>query len=364
VMNLKAELLSRFADKGRTQPLFLPDLTLWYEFHHQRGSLPNPWRDFSLPQIAGALGVPVWLAVAPWRVETLGAEVVTTERDGERVIRSKTSAGELIARWIVGPDGDWWQTEYPVKTKDDLAAVLELVNARSYVLDTTALSGWVERVGQDGVLALEIPRRPYSDLLHEFLGWSEGLLFLREPIVDEINAVLDAKLQDLVKEMAQVPGRLVLSPDNLDGQFISPRAFQAYLSESYRLTTEELHRQDKQLVVHVGGPIKRLLAALVEAGVDGFEGICGPPQSDLSLVQAREAVGSGPTLWGGIPQDVLLDTHEEQDFEAAVLRAVQEVRGAERMILGVADRVPVNAELSRLRAIPDLIERALSDQPG
>jgi hypothetical protein len=161
-----------------------------------------------------------------------------------------------------------------------------------------------------------------------------------------------------------VPGRLVLSPDNLDGQFVSPRAFQSYLSESYRLTTEELHRHDKQLVVHVGGPIKRLLAALVEAGVDGFEGICGPPQSDLSLVQAREAVGPGPTLWGGIPQDVLLDTHEEQEFEAAVLRAIQEVRGEERMILGVADRVPVDTELSRLQAIPDLIERALSDRPG
>lgn len=362
-MNLQADVLSRFSETGRTQPLFLPDLTLWYEFHRQRGSLPAAWQGFSLAQIARALGAPVWLPVAPWRVETLGVEIVTTERDEERIIRSKTAAGELIARWVVGPDGDWWQTEYPVKTKDDLAAVLELVNARSYVLDTSELSGWVERVGQEGILALEIPRRPYSDLLHEFLGWSEGLLFLREPIVEEINAVLDGKLQGLVKEVAKVPGRLVLSPDNLDGQFISPRAFQRYLAESYRLTTEELHRHGKQLVVHVGGPIGRLLAPLTESGVDGFEGICGPPQSDLSLVQARELVGPGPTLWGGIPQDVLLDTHEEQEFEAAVLRAIQDVRGEDRVILGVADRVPVGAELSRLQAIPDLIERAQSDRP-
>jgi hypothetical protein len=160
-MNLKAELLSRFSDKGRTQPLFLPDLSLWYEFHHKRGSLPDSWQDLSLPQIARALGAPVWMMLAPWRVETPGAEIVTTERDGERVIRSQTSAGELTARWTVGPDGDWWQTEYPVKTKDDLVAVLELVNARSYVLDTSELSAWIERVGQEGILALEIPRRPY-----------------------------------------------------------------------------------------------------------------------------------------------------------------------------------------------------------
>jgi hypothetical protein len=35
-------------------------------------------------------------------------------------------------------------------------------------------------VGEEGILAIEIPRRPYSDLLHEFLGWSEGL-FLVDP---------------------------------------------------------------------------------------------------------------------------------------------------------------------------------------
>ncbi len=358
-MNLKADILSRFTGKPSTRPLFLPDLSLWYNFHHDRGSLPDAWQDFSLPQIARALGAPVWLAVAPWRVETPGAEIEIIERDGERVIRSKTSRGELVARWSLGPDGDWWQTEYPVKTQDDLAAVLELVNARTYVLDATGLSRWDEMVGQDGILALEIPRRPYSDLLHEFLGWSEGLLFLREPIVEEINAVLEAKLQGLVQEIARLPGHLVVSPDNLDGQFISPKAFQTYLSASYRLTAQELHQHDKQLVVHIGGPIKRLLAPLVEAGVDGFEGICGAPQSDFSLAQAREAVGPESTLWGGIPQDVLLDTHEEQAFEAAVLQALQEVRGDERMILGVADRVPVDAELSRLQAIPGLIERAL-----
>ena len=359
-MNPKADILSRFTDKPSARPLFLPDLSLWYAFHRDRGNLPHPWQDFSLPQIARALGAPVWLALAPWRVETPEVEIITTERDGERVIRSKTSSGELIARWTLGPDGDWWQTEYPVKTKDDLQAALELAHARTYVLDTRELERWEQTVGDDGVVALEIPRRPYSDLLHEFLGWSEGLLFLREPIVEEINDVLEAKLQRLVREVAKVPGQLVLSPDNLDGQFISPRAFEKYLASSYRLTTEVLHQHDKHLVVHIGGPISRLLGPLAEADVDGFEGIAGPPQGDLSMSQAREVVGTQPTLWGGIPQDVLLEAHDRHEFEATVMQAVQETLGDDRMILGVADRVPVHAELSRLTAIPGLLERALS----
>jgi hypothetical protein len=64
------------------------------------------------------------------------------------------------------------------------------------------------------------------------------------------------------------------------------------------------------------------------------------------------------TLWGGIAQDFLSAAHEEEAFEAAVWAAVQEAQGDPRMILGVADRVPVGAELSRLAALPSLIADA------
>lgn len=356
-MNFKDVILSRFFEQKGDGTLFLPDLTLWYDFHHKRGTLPEPWRGHSLPEIARALGVPIWLPIAPWRVETRGVDITTTETEKERVIRSRAPSGTLVARWILGPDGDWWQTEYPVKTKEDLEAVLEIVDARTYVLDASALEGWTDLVGDDGVVALEIPRRPYSDLLHEFLGWSEGLLFLREPLVTEINDVLDAKLQRFVEEVANLPGQLILSPDNLDGQFISPTAFRQHLADSYQNTASVLHRHDKRLVVHIGGPIQRLLPLLTDAGVDGFEGICGPPQSDQSLAQARELLGSDPILWGGIPQDYISATHERQEFEAVVLQAAQEARRDKRSILGVADRVPVDAELSRLEAIVELVDR-------
>jgi hypothetical protein len=270
----------------------------------------------------------------------------------------------LVARWTVGPDGDWWQAEYPVKSREDLAAVLELVHARSYSLDTHELTRLEALVGDDGVLAIEIPRRPYSDLLHEFLGWGEGLLLLRSErsVIREINDVLETKLRRLVQDVARLSGAVILSPDNLDGQFVSPKAFQSYLADSYRLTAETLHQHGKHLVVHIGGPIRHIIASLAAAGVDAIEGVAGPPQSDLSLTEAREMVGPDLALWGGIPQDFLLETHDPQVLKTAVTHAVREAERDARMILGVADRVPVGAELGRLEAIPSLVEQAVSEQ--
>jgi hypothetical protein len=357
-MTLKADILSRFSGEADERPLYLPDLTLWYEWHQKKDTLPDKWKGYSLPQIAQAMDTPVWLVTRPWRIETTGVEIVTTEQEGERIIRSKTSAGILFARWTLGPDGDWWQVEYPVKSLEDLPAAVELIEARTYVLDSTKLAQLETMVGDDGIVAIEIPRRPYSDLLHELVGWGEGLMLLGEPGISEINAILETKLQQFMPELAQLPGQIFFSPDNLDGQFISPPIFEEYLAESYRLTAEMLHTQGKYLLVHVGGPIKHLLAPLAEVGVDGLEGIAGIPQSNASLTSAREITGPEMTLWGGIPQDLLLNTHDEQAFEAAVRQAVQETLEDKRMILGVADRVPVEAEPSRLETIPLLIKRA------
>jgi hypothetical protein len=182
------------------------------------------------------------------------------------------------------------------------------------------------------------------------------LLLLNEPEVVEIIAILESRLQDLVRDIAVLPGQIVLAPDNLDGQFIPPPAFRAHLADSYRATAEALHQGDKYLVVHVGGPVRHILAPLAEAGVNGVEGIAGPPQGDVTLAEAREIAGPALTLWGGIPQDFVHGTHPREEFEAAVLGAAKEARGDSRMILGVADRVPVDADLSRLEAIPTLID--------
>ena len=173
--------------------------------------------------------------------------------------------------------------------------------------------------------------------------------------ITEMLTELEGRLRDLVSALSTLPGDIYLAPDNLDGQFIAPGAFDAHLVESYRRSADVIHASGRALVVHVGGPVRRLLPRLAEAGVDGVEGIAGPPHGDLTLCQAEEAVGSRCALWGGIPQDMLLPTHSRESFESAVLQAAAEARAIPRAVLGVADRVPVDAGVKRLLAIPTLV---------
>ncbi len=356
------DILARFSGEATDRPLYMPDLTLWYDYHRGRGTLPDGWQHITLPQIARELGVPIWAVAQPVREHAPTVEITTTEQDAERVIRAESKSGVITARWMVGPDGAMWQTEYPVKNASDLDVVLELAEARRYSFDPT-LAELTTDVGDDGVVALEIPRRPLSDLLHEYLGWAEGLmLFLEErKKIEAIIDVLEEKLQAFVDSLAIDDSPIVYSPDNLDGQFISPRMFQDHLAGSYQRTADTLHRQGKLLVVHIGGPIRRLLSPLADAGVDGLEGIADSPQSDAGLAEARNLVGANCLLWGGISQDYLIGTRDREDLEHAVAEAVRASAGDPRTIIGIADRVPVDADLDRLLALPDLVVRSVGD---
>ena len=357
-MTLRDDILARFTGEGGTTPLFLPDLTLWHKWHLERGTLPKGWHDFTLPQAARHLNTPIWAVARPWQVTSPGIATASEESVVERVIRQETPFGTLTTRFTRGPDGDWWLTEYPVKSVNDLNAARALIEARSYSIDTSALAALREDVGEAGVIALELPMRPYAEILHAFVGWSEGLMLFAgdgRPGLLEMLAVLEEKVQGLAAQVASLPGELLLSPDNLDGQYISPRVFRDHFAGGYRRTAESAHQHGKPLMVHVGGPIRRILPLLAEAGVDGVEGIAGPPQSDVTLAEARQLAGPGITLWGGIPQDLLQDIHAREAFEAGVAEALRQATGDPRMILGVADRVPVDAEFSRLQALPGLL---------
>jgi hypothetical protein len=335
-------------------PLFVPDLTLWFEWHQRAGTLPGRWADYGLREISLDLGVPVWHVHRPW-ARTWAFPVTEHQTESVRTVEYQTSRGVLTARWIVGPDGDWWQSEYPVKTEADLGPLDEISAGLSYQLASTKIEEQIENVGENGALAIELPMRPYSFLLHSFLGWTDGLMLamMNEERITEHCGVIETAQHELEVRLATLPGRVLLSPDNLDASFLSPSVFEREMSDSYTRLAALARDHGKATTVHIGGMIRPLLGALSDTGVHCLEGICGPPQSDASLSEARSQTNDRTVLWGGIPQDALLDGYDRAQFEALVGETRKEAEAAGNCIVGIADRVPVEAEVERIEWIAE-----------
>ena len=341
-----------FGDDGAT--LFVPDLTQWFEWHRKAGTLPDRWSALGLPEISVDIGVPAWQVHRPW-VRRWGFPVTEQQTDSVRTVEYRTARGVLTARWIVGPDGDWWQSEYPVKTEEDLVSLGEIAAGLTFELASAGMSGQIVEVGDKGVAAIELPMRPYSYLLHNFLGWTEGLMLamMNEERITELCGIIEAKQRELESQLASLPGQVLLSPDNLDASFLTPPVFEREMADSYGRLASLARDNGKATTVHIGGMVRPLLGLLADSGVHCLEGICGAPQSDASLLDARSQTHGRTVLWGGIPQDAVLEKHARARFEALVDETRKEAEATGQCIVGIADRVPVEADMERIEWIAE-----------
>lgn len=356
-MSVTEAFLARFRGQDAGAPLFVPDLQEWY----RRNSEPSPAGSVGVRQSilyeAQALQVPLWKIHRTWIRDTGEVTVRTSDQDASVTTVIEAPSGVVTSRWNVGPDGDYWQVEYPAKTVEDLPAIREYAEALRYQVSLEELATVTRMVGDDGVVAVELPAHGFQTVLLEFLGFSDGLMLLAEA-PEEVGAIARAfsrARKKLVEELAGVANPVFYSPDNLDGQFVSPGLFETYLAEDYRQTVAAVESAGKYLVVHAGGPIGSLAQPLAAGGVHCVAGIAGPPQADLDLAAARTALGESIVLWGGIPQDFLLPETPLADLEAAATAAVECARDDPRIIIGIADHVPPEMERSRLQRVVELV---------
>ena len=76
-----------------------------------------------------------------------------------------------------------------------------------------------------------------------------------------------------------------------------------------------------------------------------------------TLKEIRESLGSKTTVWGGIPAVSLLDSNmDDNNFEVYLDKMFSELATGDRLILGVSDNVPPEANLTRFEKIKQKIE--------
>ena len=341
---------------GARWPRFLPDLTYWYSWHFSHDTLPGPWRNKDLSSICRELGVSEWRIVRPWRIELPGIEVERHQGAEEKTVTWKTGSGTLRARWILGPDGDWWQAEYPVKTARGPrrgAGDRERAKVHRRAFANHGSRGR-RRSAHRGAGAAAKP--PAGDLscIPGLVGRADAL---PGGARQRQGARGDPGRQGAEPSQPWLPAcraACAILPDNLDGRFITPDTFADSLAPLYSFAAATPPRGRKRAGRPRRRPDSSPADGLAGCGVDCAEGVCGAPQGDSTLAEARAACGPGMTLWGGIAQDVLLETSTRDEFQAAARTAFADAARDPGAVVGVADRVPVDAVPERLAELARL----------
>jgi uroporphyrinogen-III decarboxylase len=389
-MNDRDRMLAAIAGTPTDRLPWAPRMDLWLIAQRARGSLPAELLEANTVDLAGHFGFAChavrgdftaprnprdWMLRGfgienhpdfPYRVEVSGLPVEFAAEGGFYRTTIRTAAGDATATLEMTPamqrDGMSipFVRKRPVETPADLEAVVQVFEHLEVLPTPTAYSAFRARIGEHGLALANGPiaASPVHLILHDLMDMESFIyLYMDEPatlhrFAERLTPFFEAALGALLQCEAEV----VWWGANYDQHVTWPTFFRDEIVAWLRTTGNRLREKGKLLASHADGENERLLPLFPECQLDVAESVCPEPMTHNSLAELRRGMGRTTTVWGGIPSVALLDDSMSESQFAAYLDAVfADLGTGERLILGVSDNVPPNANLDRLTRISERV---------
>jgi hypothetical protein len=387
-MNDRERMLAAIAGEPADGLPWAPRMDLWMIAQRARGSLPAELREantvdlamhfgFACHAVRGDFTTPRdprdWMlrgfgienhADFPYRVELSGLPVTFEEDGGFYRTTIRTPAGEVTAALEMTPamkrDGMSipFVKKRPVERPEDLEAVVQVFEHLEVIPTPAAYAAFRARIGEHGLALANGPiaASPVHLFLHDLMEMESFIfLYVDEPatlhrFAERLVPFFEAALQALLECEAEV----VWWGANYDQHVTWPTFFRDEIAGWLRSTGDRLRANGKLLASHADGENDRLLPLFPDCRLDVAESVCPEPMTHNSLAELRRGMGRTTTIWGGIPSISLLDdSMSEAQFAAYLDRVFADLGTGERLILGVSDNVPPDANLDRLARISE-----------
>lgn len=326
-MTGRERILAAFQGEPADFVPFAPNIYQWFYTHYSNGTLPEEVADATHPfDVLRYLGADILARWdTQWATQTVYTEGEYSEtytgyshwdkplvtafniyppHKTERHRKFVTPYGTLTQVWSYTPEAaadfeaKYWWTDW-----SEYEAVRFMMEATSYVLDADKFHYWVEQVGNDGLVMLNLTESPLKRL-HWLAGPQNATMFIMDHPA-EMQALAEIHQRKVLSFLEQVVDNpdvdVFISTDNLDAMFYPPYFYKTYCHDFFAKAAEIIHSRGKYLVVHACGRSKALLPLVGRSKIDCLEGVTPPPMGDVELPVVRQMVGyPNFTVNGGI----------------------------------------------------------------
>jgi hypothetical protein len=303
----------------------------------------------------------------PYRVELRDLPLELTDDGQELKTRIKTPAGEIFTHLHrslqMARDGISlpFVKSYPIKSVEDFERVALIFEHLAVIPTPDSYRVFQQRVGDQGVAVARglVAASPLHLILHELTAMDHFFyLYMDEreamrQLGRRMEPFFEAALEALVTSDAEV----VFWGANYDQDLTWPPFFEADIMPWLQKVSQRVHAAGKLLLTHTDGENKDLMPLYHKCGFDVAESICPAPMTKCTLAEIRTGMGPTITVMGGLPSVALLpDAMNDSAFAVYLDEVFTALGSGERLILGVADNVPPDADLARLEEVKRRIE--------
>jgi len=390
-MTHRERILSTIRRRPTDEIPFVPRLDLWYIAHRARGTLPPQLRDLNMVQLAETLGVachslradftlprePLELLLAglglenhpdfPYRVELCGSPVDFKHDNGRYTTNIRTAAGEIS--WVMETTHEMhregiyalFPLKFAMTSVAECNAVGELFEHLEIIPTPEAYAAYRRRIGDQGLALASGPvaASPLHLLLHNlmpqeafflaFHDFPEAILGLAKRMEPCFEKMLDA--------LMLCEAEVVFWGANYDQNLTWPGFFQTHITPWLKRVSDRCHAAGKLLLTHADGENQKLLPLFPACGIDVAESVCPAPMTRCSLKELRAGMGPATTIWGGLPATAFLPScMDDSSFEDYMGNIFADLGSGERLVFGISDNVPPDADMARMQRVKQLIQ--------
>jgi len=367
-MNLLERLLAVFSgEKPDVMPWFA-DLTYWYRARLYYGDLPTKYLgERGLIRLYKDLGCGAHeeLYNLPGSLTYLGVKYVSsieTLRDGSTINEEiyETPIGNIRSvKKFVPKSVSSAYIKYAVEKRRDLKVLQYIYKNQEFKPDYSLQYDRLENWDGLGFVSSLPPRTPFQRLIVVWAGVTNTIrLMMKEPEeLEETIQVMSEADDPIYEAICESPASGVYFGENLTSDVISPWIFKKYHMPYYKMRARQLHAAKKIIYVHIDGTLKGLLPLMEETGVDCAQSITPAPVGDIPVEHLRKSAGPNIVLWGGLPGVYFSKLYSEKTLREMAMNVIEHHLSGHKFIMGVADQVPPDGDIARVRMITELVEK-------
>ncbi|MEM1990606.1 MAG: uroporphyrinogen decarboxylase family protein, partial [Candidatus Bathyarchaeia archaeon] len=249
--------------------------------------------------------------------------------------------------------------KHAVATRQDLKVLQYIYRNQEFKPDFSLQYERLKNWRGIGFVSSLPPRTPFQRLIVEWAGVMNTLSLMmreREELEETIHVMSEAD-DPIYEAICESPAPGVYFGENITSEVVSPTIFRRYHMPYYKKRAHQLHNAKKYIYVHIDGMLRGVLPLLGESGVDCAQSVTPAPVGDIPVEKLREVAGPNIILWGGLPGVYFSCQYSEKILRQMAMDVIKHHLEGHKFIMGVADQVPPDGDIKRVKMVTDLVEK-------
>lgn len=347
---------------GNKKIIWQPRIGCWISDHISRdGHLPGKYEGMTKPELYRSLGCSARIYEynsCYVRTEHPDVEITMEEIDDRRELHTiKTPIGSIncVMKSNTSNKGKYYEKWY-VNSEEELK-ILEWADSRArWSFDRRKFEELNTEWAGLGAPCMYLPRIGIQHLYIRGMGFINTAYALADypDSVKNYCDALAANHEGLIEVINSSPIDIINYGDNLHDGYLRPDIFEEYVLPVYQRRGDLLHKGGKFTYSHWDGDVKRILVYAKDCNLDGIEAITPVPQGDVTLAEAKEAMGD-IYMVDGIAAILFDSIYSEEELIVQAKEAIDLF--APNLILGISDEISSTGDIERVRLIGELVDK-------